>query len=79
MVRMRGLEPPRCHHHRLLRPARLPVPPHPQNVGSSLCECPERVSRMATGATGGNARGRNHDHDAAIAGLGRNPGPGDYV
>jgi hypothetical protein len=30
LVRMRGLEPPRCHHHRLLRPARLPVPPHPQ-------------------------------------------------
>jgi hypothetical protein len=29
LVRMRGLEPPRCHHHRLLRPARLPVPPHP--------------------------------------------------
>ena len=27
---MRGIEPPRCHHHRLLRPARLPVPPHPR-------------------------------------------------
>ena len=36
MVRMRGLEPPRCHHHRLLRPARLPVPPHPR--GNSLYE-----------------------------------------
>ena len=32
LVRMRGLEPPRCHHHRLLRPARLPVPPHPQGT-----------------------------------------------
>src|SRR5882762_9375778 len=32
MVGMRGLEPPRCHHHRLLRPARLPVPPHPRGV-----------------------------------------------
>ena len=32
---MRGLEPPRCHHHRLLRPARLPVPPHPQRYGES--------------------------------------------
>src|SRR5438034_2791877 len=31
MVRMRGLEPPRCHHHGLLRPARLPVPPHPRD------------------------------------------------
>src|SRR5882762_3347758 len=31
MVGMRGLEPPRCHHHRLLRPARLPVPPHPRD------------------------------------------------
>src|SRR5713101_2218024 len=30
LVGMRGLEPPRCHHHRLLRPARLPVPPHPR-------------------------------------------------
>ena len=37
LVRMRGLEPPRCHHHRLLRPARLPVPPHPR--GNSLYEC----------------------------------------
>ena len=45
MVRMRGLEPPRCHHHRLLRPARLPVPPHPHAV-NSLCEAAERVSRM---------------------------------
>src|SRR5829696_5406646 len=36
MVRMRGLEPPRCHHHRLLRPARLPVPPHPQNAGEVI-------------------------------------------
>ena len=35
LVRMRGLEPPRCHHHRLLRPARLPVPPHPQRHGES--------------------------------------------
>ena len=32
MVGMRGLEPPRCRHHRLLRPARLPVPPHPRAV-----------------------------------------------
>src|ERR1043166_8464242 len=30
---MRGLEPPRCPHHRLLRPARLPVPPHPHGTG----------------------------------------------
>ena len=46
LVRMRGLEPPRCLHHRLLRPARLPVPPHPQKWGTSLCECLSRVSRM---------------------------------
>src|ERR1044071_4186501 len=38
LVRMRGLEPPRCHHHRLLRPARLPVPPHPLIMASPLCE-----------------------------------------
>ncbi len=49
LVRMRGLEPPRCRHHRLLRPARLPVPPHP-HAGKSLCECVWRVSRK------GNAR-----------------------
>src|SRR5215467_11550687 len=49
LVRMRGLEPPRCHHHRLLRPARLPVPPHPQDAGERpLCECIPRVSRMTT-------------------------------
>src|SRR5258705_9666930 len=44
MVRMRGLEPPRCRHHRLLRPARLPVPPHPHAV-KSLCEWDPAVSR----------------------------------
>ncbi len=44
MVRMRGLEPPRCHHHRLLRPARLPVPPHP-HAGNSLCERGQALSR----------------------------------
>src|SRR6188508_3663268 len=47
MVRMRGLEPPRCHHHRLLRPARLPVPPHPQIMARPLCEWGCRVSRRA--------------------------------
>jgi hypothetical protein len=43
MVRMRGLEPPRCHHHRLLRPARLPVPPHPRAV--RIYERDQPVSR----------------------------------
>ena len=28
-MRMSGFEPPRYHYHRLLRPARLPVSPHP--------------------------------------------------
>src|ERR1043165_3136044 len=42
LVRMRGLEPPRCHHHRLLRPARLPVPPHPRtepDLTNAFMEC----------------------------------------
>ena len=44
---MRGLEPPRCHHHRLLRPARLPVPPHPLINGRGIMrmgfrQCQER-------------------------------------
>ena len=46
MVRMRGLEPPRCHHHRLLRPARLPVPPHPHggsHYANGLGVCQESV------------------------------------
>ena len=30
LVRMNGIEPSRDCSHRLLRPARLPVPPHPQ-------------------------------------------------
>jgi pyridoxal phosphate enzyme (YggS family) len=30
LVRTNGIEPSRCHHHRLLRPARLPVPPRPR-------------------------------------------------
>ena len=33
LVRTNGIEPSRCHHHRLLRPARLPVPPRP-HVGN---------------------------------------------
>ena len=45
MVRMRGLEPPRCHHHRLLRPARLPVPPHPRGFEytNPIMQCQERL------------------------------------
>ena len=46
MVRMRGLEPPRCHHHRLLRPARLPVPPHPR-TGTHYTNRASTVSRNA--------------------------------
>ena len=44
---MRGLEPPRCHHHRLLRPARLPVPPHPLtriHYANGLGHCQESIS-----------------------------------
>src|SRR6185503_16731608 len=44
---MRGLEPPRCHHHRLLRPARLPVPPHPHAVvhyANGLRACQETLN-----------------------------------
>ena len=29
-MRMRGVEPPRAEAHRHLKPARLPIPPHPQ-------------------------------------------------
>ena len=32
MVRLSGLEPPRCRHHRYLKPARLPIPPQPQRI-----------------------------------------------
>src|SRR5882762_3118526 len=46
MVGMRGLEPPRCHHHRLLRPARLPVPPHPRGV--RIYEPCHGVSRLGS-------------------------------
>ena len=30
LVRVKGFEPPRSDLHRHLKPARLPVPPHPQ-------------------------------------------------
>ena len=30
-MRMRGVEPPRAEAHRHLKPARLPIPPHPQS------------------------------------------------
>jgi hypothetical protein len=51
LVRMRGLEPPRCRHHRLLRPARLPVPPHPHagnHYANALKECQETASYLST-------------------------------
>ncbi len=32
MVPRVGLEPTRCHHHRILNPARLPIPP-PRHYG----------------------------------------------
>lgn len=31
-LRMSGIEPPRSLDHGLLRPARLPIPPHPQKL-----------------------------------------------
>jgi hypothetical protein len=57
LVRMRGLEPPRCHHHRLLRPARLPVPPHPQGTGCNYANgfrrCQLRKSCVREGGESG--------------------------
>ena len=35
-MRMRGFEPPRPKGHRHLKPARLPVPPHPQARGGTI-------------------------------------------
>jgi hypothetical protein len=35
-MRMRGLEPPRGCPHRHLRPARLPIPPHPRRIGHPI-------------------------------------------
>ena len=32
MVPRVGLEPTRCHHHRILSPARLPIPPSRQRA-----------------------------------------------
>src|ERR1041384_707425 len=55
MVRMRGLEPPRCHHHRLLRPARLPVPPHPRTE-NRLYEDDPRESRRYSDADSNSFR-----------------------
>ena len=62
---MRGLEPPRCHHHRLLRPARLPVPPHPQDAGSVInANALEGVKKgLVTFYHAKTDRGRNHDPD----------------
>ena len=31
---MRGVEPPRAEAHRHLKPARLPIPPHPQRTAN---------------------------------------------
>jgi hypothetical protein len=64
LVRMRGLEPPRCHHHRLLRPARLPVPPHPQGTGchyaNGFRRCQPRKSCVARGLLPGFVDTRAH-------------------
>lgn len=43
LVRMSGIEPPRSLDHGLLRPARLPIPPHPQCERLSIYE-PIRAS-----------------------------------
>ena len=42
-LRMRGLEPPRGYPHWHLKPARLPIPPHPR-----ACRLWERVARLST-------------------------------
>lgn len=34
MVPRVGVEPTRCHHHRILNPARLPIPPPRQGIGA---------------------------------------------
>ena len=40
-----GIEPVRCHHHRILSPARLPVPPRrPLVTSKALAKRPERGS-----------------------------------
>src|SRR5918993_5334769 len=54
-MRMSGIEPPRCHHHRLLRPARLPVPPHPLVNGEN--QYTEPRARVSSGAAGARKRG----------------------
>src|SRR5712692_4474912 len=64
MVGMRGLEPPRCHHHRLLRPARLPVPPHPRDV--RIYERHQGVSRHCLA---GVCAGASYDTSPASAPL----------
>ena len=46
VMRVRGLEPPRALAHRVLNPARIPVPPHPL-VGSRI-EPRGYARRMAT-------------------------------
>ena len=69
MVGMRGLEPPRCHHHRLLRPARLPVPPHPR-VMCRLYEHDHAVSRLVSGAAIAAKCRREIDRDDVWAGSG---------
>ena len=38
MVPRVGVEPTRCHHHRILNPARLPIPP-PRQRGASITNC----------------------------------------
>src|SRR6185369_7997613 len=70
LVRMRGLEPPRCHHHRLLRPARLPVPPHPQDAGEVIMRMRvEGVKNACLPPTGDDASvhcGCDHDCDSDL-------------
>ncbi len=39
-LRMRGVEPPRAEAHRHLKPARLPVPPHPRRPINIKGLCP---------------------------------------
>ena len=43
-VRARGLEPPRALAHRVLNPARLPVPPHPRWFKDRAAGYPRRMA-----------------------------------
>ena len=74
LVRAVGVEPTLCHQNRILSPARLPIPPRPQELQTPL---PRRRSHIAFGGRGivfhPSNRCGDHSHRRLIVNMNERP------